>query len=411
MSVIAVDMTPVLSGGENGGAKILALELLKTYKTMAQEHHFLLLTASWNDEELSILDGPNMRRICVISDEETQVKPLTTRYAGRLQKGLSKIYRYLCKIKQTPFSQDRLLKSRGVDLLFCPFTAPTYAEPSIPVVSIIYDLQHRECPQFFEQQEIDHRNAFYHDVCKKADSIICISQHVRQTVLKLLNVTPESTFTVPICIQKRLAKLDSERIKQTLEDLGIGGRPYMFYPANFWPHKNHRMLLTAYGMFLSRNSENKINLVFTGALDKKQEELKWAAKRMGIASRVHFLGFIGENQLSAIWQGCEFLIFPSLYEGFGIPVIEAMYFGKPVLCSNSTSLPEVAGDVALYFDPRKPIEIVQCLELIIKDTSLKNELVRLGYQREAGFRKEDMANKYMDIFRFTMNKTSRIETV
>jgi hypothetical protein len=172
----------------------------------------------------------------------------------------------------------------------------------------------------------------------------------------------------------------------------------MFYPANFWPHKNHHMLLTAYGMFLPCNPDKKIDLVFTGALDDLQEELKDAVKRMGLTKRIHFLGFLPQDQLTAVWQGCEFLIFPSLYEGFGIPVLEAMSLGKPTLCSNTTSLPETGGDAALYFDPRKPGDIVQCLEQIVRDSALRKNLVNRGYQRVAGFRTEDMTRKYLDIF-------------
>ena len=247
--------------------------------------------------------------------------------------------------------------------------------------------------------DIDIRDAFFCDVRRKADSIICISENVRQSALKHLKANAKRTYTVPICIQSRLDKLEPDEVNAHLANLGIDRHPYMFYPANFWPHKNHRMLLTAYGMFLSRNPDREIDLVFTGALDDLQEELKDAVRRLCLAKRLHFLGFLPQDQVTAVWQGCEFLIFPSLYEGFGIPVLEAMSFGKPILCSNTTSLPESAGDAALYFDPRKPEDIVRCLEQIVRDPSLGADLVSRGYQHVSCFCTEDMTRNYLEIFR------------
>ena len=399
MSLIAVDMTPILPGGENGGAKIFTIELLKSFQNAASEDHFLLLTALWNHEELAILDGPNMTRHCVLTGKKPRPKPLTAQYPGFLLRGLGRIRWYIMRASKTGIVSRRLLGSRRVDLLFCPFTAVTYAEPGIRTVSIIYDLQHRDLPQFFSPHEIGVRNSFLNEVSKRADYIVCISEHVREAALKHLKTDPERTHTAHVCIQSRMSTPDQRSIDKHLSALGIGRHQYMFYPANYWPHKNHRMLLSAYGMFLSRNSESNLDLVFTGALEDLEKDLKRAVKQMGLTGRVHFLGFLPQEQLDVVWYGCEFLIFPSLYEGFGIPVLEAMSIGKPVLCSNTTSLPEVAGKAALYFDPRKPGDIVNCLERVSKDSSLRKDLVKQGYARAADFSPEIMTRKYLKIFR------------
>jgi glycosyltransferase involved in cell wall biosynthesis len=438
-------MTPVLPGGENGGAKIFTIELLRLFQNASPANRFLLLTARWNHEELAFLEGPNMKRLCVLTGKKPVPKQPTARYPGFLRRGLGRIGQYVKRGFHTSFVPGRLLGSRGVDLLFCPFTAPTYAESGIPTVSVIYDLQHRDLPHFFSPYEIGARNRFMHEVSQRADHVICISEHVRQAVLKHLKTNPETTHTVYVCIQSRLLTPNQGSIDADRSDLGIGLSPYIFYPANFWPHKNHRMLLTAYGMFLSRNPDNKLDLVFTGALEGLEKELKRAVEQMGLKERVHFLGFLPQEKLETVWFGCEFLIFPSLYEGFGIPVLEAMsigkpvlcsnstslpevagkaalYFdprkpgdivsclerGKPVLCSNSTSLPEVAGKAALYFDPRKPGDIVSCLERVVKDPSLRKNLANRGYVRAARFTPENMTRKYLEIFTSALEKVSPI---
>jgi glycosyltransferase involved in cell wall biosynthesis len=280
-------------------------------------------------------------------------------------------------------------------VLFCPFTAPTYAEPGIPVVSIVCDLQHKDYPQFFNNDEIYAREAFIGEVQRKADAIICISESTRQSVISHLKAEHDKTFTIHICIHSRLGGYDTSKVARHLRDLRIDGRPYMFYPANFWPHKNHHMLITAYGMYVSRYPKSQVDLVFTGALDEAQHKLRDNIRRMGLEERIHFLGYLPEDQLTAVWHGCSFLVFPSLYEGFGIPVLEAMQFGKPVLCSNVTSLPEVAGDAALYFDPRKPEEIVQCMEKIVGNRKLCADLIKRGYERLSYFQPEPMVRQYL----------------
>lgn len=412
MALIAVDMTPVLPGGMNGGAKILAIELLKSFHEMAAHDQFLILTASWNHQDLAFLDGPNMRRICVLKGQEPVPEPFSRLYPGRFRRAMGKIGRHFKNASERRSPKSRSLSSQGVKLLFCPFTAPTYAQANIPTVSVVLDLQHRELPQFFSPHEIGLRNDFMSDLNRKADQIICISEYTRKSVLKHLGIPPERTHAVPICIQTRLSCPEKKKHLEYLAEFGISKRPYMFYPANFWPHKNHKMLLTAYGMLLARNPENPIDLVFTGALNGRESAIKQAVSQMGLTKRVHFLGFIPEEKLAAVWCSSEFLIFPSLYEGFGIPVLEAMSIGKPVLCSDGTSLPEVAGDAALYFDPRKPESLVNSIERITTDASLRKHLVEKGRVRADRFHANEMTRSYLNIFKKAMkNPNSRANEI
>ncbi len=402
-------MTPVLPGGKNGGAKILAVELLKSFHEKAPQDRFLILTASWNHEDLAVLDGPNMRRSCILRGQEPEPKPPYARYSPRFHRAMRRIRTQLKRItggRRSPIGKS--LAAQGVELLFCPFTAPTYVEGNIPTVSVVLDLQHRELPQFFSLHEIGLRNDFMAELTRKADRIICISEHTRKTVLKHLGIPPERIHAVPICIQSRLSRPEPEKGLQYLKDFGIAKRPYMFYPANFWPHKNHSMLLTAYGMFLARNPHSPIDLVFTGALNGGEGRIRRAVSQMGLSKQVHFLGFVPEEKLAAVWFGCEFLIFPSLYEGFGIPVLEAMSIGKPVLCSDRTSLPEVAGDAALYFDPRNPQTLMESIEKITMDKALQRALVEKGRVRAGLFQPDHMTRKYLEIFRKSINEPGAV---
>ncbi len=149
------------------------------------------------------------------------------------------------------------------------------------------------------------------------------------------------------------------------------------------------MLLTAINLFFRSHPESDLKLVLAGAPGKRMDFLRLAADRMGLADQVVFTGYLNADEMSAVLQGCMALIFPSLFEGFGIPVLEAMQFGKPVLCSQVTSLPEVCGEAALYFDPRLPDEIVHAIEQIVYEKGLVENLAKEGQQQAHQFSDSD----------------------
>ena len=203
----------------------------------------------------------------------------------------------------------------------------------------------------------------------------------------------------------RLKKQSAQDVDSILQRLGLRGNEFLLYPANFWAHKNHRMLLTAFVMYRARHPESNLRLVCTGALENEKKVLQEAVYRMGQKDWIILPGFLTEEEFAAIFASCLALVFPSLYEGFGMPVLEAMALEKPVICSNVTSLPEVAGDAAFYVDPRKPREIVNAIERIATDKDLRKRLIDQGRHRlaESGG-PEKMAREYLDVFLDVMRK-------
>ncbi len=405
---IVVDLTPVLPGGENGGAKLMTLELIENLSRMLPECRFTLLTSESSHEELAVLDAANIRRFCVkratgntaLETVAAVAGPLYRRALGRMPaSAAAKVEQVRRAVTARPV--PGMLRDFKADLLFCPFTAPYYYDPAVPLVSVVYDLQYTSYPQFFSPEEIAERSRAFQDASRLSARVITISDYVRQTVLQAGNVDPARVTTIPIALARRVEPPPAGELPAILQRYGLRANGFMLYPANFWAHKNHEMLLTAFGIY--RNTpgcDPELKLVLTGAPGPRQAELRNAAETMGLGGHVLFPGFVPDTELAGFLHACLAVVFPSLYEGFGIPVLEAMLLGKPVLCSNVTSLPEVAGDAALLFDPRKPQEIAAAMTRITAEPALARSLGEKGRRRAAAFGgPREMAAAYLSCFR------------
>jgi glycosyltransferase involved in cell wall biosynthesis len=406
LKTIAVDLTPVLPGGENGGVKIFVLDLLNRLAEMEPQTQFVLLTHANSHEELAAMDRPNMRRQMVVGPVVTNTvrpllqglaTPILRHFPARLRRVIDRLgYQLKMRIKRKYFST--LLHDMGVDLLFCPFTAPIYFEPGVATVCTIYDLQYKTYPEFFTVEDVAHRDRSFINACRQATVLTAISDYSRDSAIAQGNLDPARIQTIYLRMAQRIAP-SSENDKEVLGRLNLVPQRYLIYPANFWKHKNHEMLLTAFGMACHEGLAPDIKLVCTGAPGARQDWLMSAVHNMNLADRVHFPGYLPNAELAVLMANCTGVVFPSLYEGFGLPVIEAMAAGVPVACSNTTSLPEVAADAAILFDPRVPTQIVQAMISLVEDTPLRARLVQAGYQRATEFSDfERMAKEYWELF-------------
>jgi glycosyltransferase involved in cell wall biosynthesis len=410
INIIAVDLTPILAGGDNGGAKIFVVQLLRQLAGMMPQTNFVLLTQASTHEELSTLDRSNVRRRMVIGQVATSfphlfIKGLVFRLVphlpNRLRHRISQVgYKLKTLLKRNCSSE--MLRDMRVDLLFCPFTAPTYFEPGIPTVCTIYDLQYKTYPEFFAAEDVAHREHTFIEACRRATALTAISDYSRDSAITHGNLDPERIRTIHLRMAQRIAPV-VENGKAILDRLGLVPQRYLIYPANFWKHKNHEMLLTAFGIACHEGLPADIKLVFTGAPGARQEWLMSAYPTMNLGDRVLFPGYLPNIELAALMANCTGVVFPSLYEGFGLPVIEAMAAGVPVACSNTTSLPEVAAEAAIFFDPRVPTQIAQAMISLMENDALRARLIQAGLQRAAEFSDtERMAREYWELFQYAL---------
>jgi glycosyltransferase involved in cell wall biosynthesis/SAM-dependent methyltransferase len=399
---VVVDLTPLLPGAANGGAKPMTLELLKRMSHRSPQTRFILLTLKRTFKELSALDRPNVSRVLIdpsLDPYPVRAVRLLTRHApDRIRRGLERRTQAVWS-KIRPLLEDEDAAGRiGGSVLFCPFTAPFFAREGTPTVSVIYDLQYADYPQYFDEQDRWQRERNFTEACQRADKLVCISDFVRQRVIKQSGLPAERVTAIHIQLASRLPVALPDVTASLLQRLQLASARYLLYPANFWKHKNHEMLLVAFGLYAARHPDSDLKLVLTGAPDERQEFIREAVGRMGLSARVIFPGFLSEPEFAALINECLAVIYPSLYEGFGMPLIEAQAVGKPVLCSDRASLPEVAGDSALTFDPRLPETIATAIQRIESDSALREQLVKKGYENAKRFEDVDaMADQYLKV--------------
>lgn len=397
MSVtIAVDLTPVLPGGENGGAKPLALDVVRGLAALRPQWSFVLLTNWRAHDELAVLEAANIRRVCVVQQPQQShsapssapAEPLTTkarrwlegRVAPLLPPKMIAAARSPYRRALRQFNQSPLLPQLGASLLLCPFTAPFYAHRSIPTVCVVLDLQFASYPQFFTREQLIERETHLMMACETASVLITISRYVQQTIVDFAHVAEDKIRVIGAVAQPAQVPRAS-RWGPLRDRLGLEEQRYFLFPANFWLHKNHEMLVTAFAMLSRAGQAQDWKLVFTGAPGERQDELRTMVERIGMSGSIVFAGFLSGEELQSVLRHSGALVFPSLYEGFGMPVIEAMRAGVPVLCSDRTALPEVAGGAALLFDPRNPFAIAEAMRQVIEELALREELRKKAFHR------------------------------
>ena len=392
---VLVDMTPLGPHGQNGGAGMVASALVRNLSALAPDLELTLLTSPGSHAELASLEAANVRRRCVSASAPT-TSAVGRTLANRLlpPQARVRLKRVLWSLRKAR-TLGRLGEALRPDLLLCPFTVPYFWRPGVPCVSIVYDLQHLTYPHFFTAEQRLNRQRHIEDACARSDRVVCISEYVRATLLARVDVRPERVAVIPLGLLHDFGGAHTDIV----ERLGLNRAEFLLYPANFWPHKNHAGLFEALRLYRQNHPESRLKLVCTGASNPLMRRLTESAETQFPRGTVVFAGYVGEDELDALLRACAAVIFPSLYEGFGMPVLEAMAHGKPILCSNTTSLPEVAGDAAIYFDPTQPQRIASAIESL-GDVVRIDDLVRRGRGRAAAMGTgREMAVRYLDLLR------------
>ena len=285
-----------------------------------------------------------------------------------------------------------LTESRKPDVFFSPsHYAPRFSP--MPTAISIMDLSYIHFPELFTKHDLYQLVNWTKYSAKNAREIFTISNFSRDDIIKTYKKKPEDVETTYLGIKPALSGNDKVlSMEEMHKKFGIT-KPYLLFVGTLQPRKNVAKLIEAF----SQLKNKEIELVIVGKKGWLWEEIFAAPEKFGVMERVKFLDFVENEDLPSLYKNALCFVLPSLYEGFGLPVLEAMKFGCPTVISDTSSLPEVGGDAALYFDPQSVDDIAQKIEKVISDEKLREEMVKKGYNQIKKFSWEKTAKETLKV--------------
>jgi glycosyltransferase involved in cell wall biosynthesis len=268
-----------------------------------------------------------------------------------------------------PSRLRRALRADELQAIHFPLSVMLPPLDTPPAATTVLDVQHEVFPEFFSRAELAYRRRVYGWTVKKSRIVITISEHARWALIERLHLDADRVRAIHLAV-------DHDRFRPD----GRPREPFLLYPANAWKHKNHARLFEAFARV--RRERPELQLVITGA----------GHERLSLPDGVESLGHVGLDRLADLYRTAAALVYPSLYEGFGIPCVEAMACGCPVAASNVASIPEVCGGAAVYFDPLDPESIADGIRTVFDHPPLG------GIERAARFTWEECARRHDDVY-------------
>ena len=365
---IWVDLLRMEPQGANGGIKPLVFGFLEEMGNLTWEPmQFLILAQEGLAAELSFL-------------RSTDVIALRSASSWIIHEGSA---------ERRNVTADQLQAAFPADALYCPFGTSAFAREGLPTVALLVDSLHRDLPSALPLEEVNFREDNFKRSIGAANWIQTLAQHGRDRLQAHFDLHPTRCFYTYASVQDRLSTMDD----QTARPSSLPDSKFFFYPANFWPHKNHEVLLTAYHQYRHQMAEKAWPLLLTGHSDERMKNLERMSVALGLADHVTFAGHLPDDAFNAVWHFAGALVFPSLHEGFGIPLVEAFQSRLPVLAARTSVLPEVGRDACAWFDPRDPHDLCATMTIISENAKLRDDLVRKGERQLPRFSRHYEAAK------------------
>jgi len=280
-----------------------------------------------------------------------------------------------------------------LDLYFCPFGILDPRPLPVPSVVTLVDVQERYLPELFAPDVHWNRALHFEGSTRQADAVLTISEFSSASIARHHRVPADRIHVAHLCPDPRLlaAPPPPESFARSLPE------GFVLYPANHWRHKNHELLLRA-ARLLRDERGTVVPLVFTGFEQPNGFPLQAAVREQGLESQTLLLGFVGVPELAHLYRSARALCFPSRFEGFGLPLVEAMALGCPLVAANASSVPEVVGDAAVLFDPQDVRGCAESLRRVLEDGALGQRLAEKGRERARDFTPRRMAAAHLEAF-------------
>ena len=303
-----------------------------------------------------------------------------------------KIINFLWKTTSWPRFEKMI---KGTDLGFFPnFVMPPTRLAK--TVLAIPDLSYLYYPAFIESKNLNYLTKFVPPSIRKASAVITISENTKNDIIKHFGVEPKKIFVTHLAADKVFVPQTNEVINAARKKYGIN-KPYLLFVGTFEPRKNIETLLRAFaGLTLIRK---QYQLVLVGSKGWYADGIFRLINKLYLHDDVKILGYVPNSDLPAIYAGSELFVFPSFYEGFGLPVCEAMACGVPVLCSSASSLPEIGDRAGVYFNPFDTEELAGKTSDLLLDTEKRKQMRELGLAQASKFSWHKTAKETLEVFK------------
>ena len=282
-------------------------------------------------------------------------------------------------------------------ILHSPYYIKPYLLPCSSVVTF-YDLIPSLYPAYFSPTQRLIFHIAHALALRTADAAIAISEATRRDLIHYFNVDPDKISTIPLAAGSRFHPQPPEIIVTFRRTHDLPDRYILYFGSNK-PHKNLVRLIEAFSRITDHAFTMRHSLVIAGHWDPRYPEPRQRAEEIGITDRVVFLGPVPDQDLPALYSGAALFVFPSLYEGFGLPPLEAMACGTPVICSNTSSFPEVVGEAAIMIDPFDVEGLAAAMGHVLGDGDLQAEMREKALKQAAKFSWEETARQTLKVYK------------
>jgi glycosyltransferase involved in cell wall biosynthesis len=308
-----------------------------------------------------------------------------------------------------PLTLAAELRKRPVDVLHVQFTAPPFSP--CPVVVSVHDLSFEHLPQTFNRRSRTQLRLTVRHSVKRAARVLTLSEHTRHDMIETYGTSPERITAIPIAAPSYFGRVREERELQRVRHIyGIEG-DYILCVSSIQPRKNLPRLVRAYASLRNKRGPGKLpKLVLVGKCAWLYDETLRSIEEGRMKDSVILTGYVPQSDLPALYSGSVCFVYPSYFEGFGLPPLEAMKCGAPVIAGNRTSLPEVVGDAGILVDPFDVNAIAAAIEQLVDDPDFREQLSVKGLARSRLFDWNETARRTLNVYEQVVGGLGRAET-
>ncbi len=280
-------------------------------------------------------------------------------------------------------------------LLHVQYTGPLTC--SAPIVVSVHDVSFLEHPEYFTSFRALQLRLTVRRTVQSASCVLTPSEFSKRRILDAYQLPDDKVVVLPNGVSSVFHPVAREAAQRSMST-ALPQAPFILTVGDLQPRKNHLGLIRAFEDLIRAHPQLPHHLLIVGKETWHADTVRAAAKKSHVADRIHFTGFVEDEELRRLYGACDLLVYPSFYEGFGLPILEAMACGRAVACSNTSAMPEVADSAALLFDPCSQRELVFAMRDLLLNPELRQRMERLGVQRAAMFSWTSSAAKTLDLY-------------